>query len=155
MGCSKSLTPLRLQGLRLRYTEKSLHPLIFSPICPSTHLFKRGDSGSYEVQNQYWVLEVQTWVRCCFLGVVHDHVRRQDIQIVSCRRVHLIIEDMTDQLGMQWGGGRVSRDVFTKQKMFELVFDGYVGVYQVDSGGREFQAEGTACTKSVSEVRNT
>lgn len=46
---------------------------------------------------------------------------------------------------MQWDGGKVSKEGFTKEKMFELGFEGYVGVYQPDSGGREFQAEGTLC----------
>lgn len=41
---------------------------------------------------------------------------------------------------------------FKKEKMLELGFEGYVEVSQVDSGGREFQAEGTACIKLVSEV---
>lgn len=53
---------------------------------------------------------------------------------------------------MKWSGGRVSREVFTKQKMLEMGFKGYVGVFQADSDEREFQAEGTAYIKSVSEV---
>lgn len=46
----------------------------------------------------------------------------------------------------------MSGEGFTTEKMLELGFEGYVGVYQVDSGGREFQVESTACMKSVSEV---
>ena len=54
---------------------------------------------------------------------------------------------------MKWRGGRVSREDFTKQKMLEMGFKGYVGVFRADSGGREFQAEGSYI-KSVSEVGN-
>lgn len=59
---------------------------------------------------------------------------------------------VTKLLEMQAGGGRVNGEGFTKVKILELGFEGYVEVYRVDSGGREFQAEGTACVKSVSEV---
>lgn len=48
---------------------------------------------------------------------------------------------------MLWGGGRISREGFTKEKMLQLGFEEYMGAYQVDLGGREFQAEGTACVK--------
>lgn len=44
---------------------------------------------------------------------------------------------------MPCGGGRVSGEGFTKEKVLEMGFAGYVGVYQVDSGGREFQVEST------------
>lgn len=91
--------------------------------------------------------------RCySFPGVIHHQVGRQYIQIIRCRRVPLIIEKVTQLLRMQWGGGRVNGEGFKKEKMLELGFEGYVEVSQVDSGGREFQAEGTACVKSVSEV---
>lgn len=71
--------------------------------------------------------------------------------MMRCRRVPLIIEKVTKLLGMHWGGGRVNGEGFTKE-MLELGFEDYVEVYQVNSGGRGFQAEGTACVKSVSEV---
>lgn len=41
---------------------------------------------------------------------------------------------------------------FTKEKMLELGFGEYGDVYQADSGGRELQAEGTACREPVSEI---
>lgn len=60
------------------------------------------------------------------------------IQIIRCRRIPLIIEKVTKLLGMQAGGGRVDREGFTKEKILELGFKGYVKVYQLDSGGRKF-----------------
>lgn len=41
----------------------------------------------------------------------------------------------------------MNREDSTK-KMLTLSFEGYVGVCQTDSGGREFQVKGTACEKS-------
>lgn len=77
----------------------------------------------------------------------HYQVGRQDVQIIRCRKVHLIIEEVTDQLGMQWRGGRVSGEGFTKERMLELGIEGCVVVYQVVSGRRAFQTRGTACMK--------
>lgn len=44
---------------------------------------------------------------------------------------------------VEWGGGKQGR--FHKRENLELGVEEHVGVYQANSGRREFEAEGTAC----------
>lgn len=132
----QSLALLRFHDLCFLHAQKLPYPLIVPFIYPFINLLKRGDSSTYGVQSQYWVLELQM----LFFPWSNPSPSWETIyiQIIRCRRIPLIIEKVTKLLGMQAGGGRVDREGFTKEKILELGFKGYVKVYQLDSGGRKF-----------------
>lgn len=90
-------------------------------------------------------------MRCHLSLEAHHQAGRQDIEIIRYREVHPLLEEVTEHLGMQWGAERMSGEDFTKEKMLQLGFEEYIGVYWADLGGRKFQAEGSVRLKSVSE----